>query len=358
MGIKGDRSERIEQLEILKHAVESTNEAFVTIDEKHQVLIFNGAAEKIFGYSRNEVVGHDLDVIMAPTCSQNHRKAVSRYVKTRVPGRIGHETEMTASRKTGEKFPASISFSVTEINGRLFFTGIVRDLTETRALQERILQSERLAALGQLVAEISHEIKNPLMMIGGFARQLMRGAAKEENLKKLRIIESEVKRLEDLLSDLREFYLPKTITANVVNVNKLLQEIKALVKVDCDKKRIQSEWNLEKQPCLLRGHPDRLKQVFLNLVKNAIEAMADGGNLWIKTSLSDGLLVITVADDGDGIPEKVREKIFSPFFTTKEHGTGLGLSISKRIIEEYEGASFTVESEEGKGSIFKIGFPI
>ena len=162
------------ELSILKSAVENTNEAFVTIDERHKVIFFNKAAEMIFGYSREEVVGHDLDIIMAPDCSRDPRKAVDHYVRTKLPKRIGHSTELLATRKNGDKFPADISFSVSEVAGKLYFTGIVNDLTEKKTLQEQIMNSERLAALGKAAAEIAHEIKNPLMMIGGFANQLIR----------------------------------------------------------------------------------------------------------------------------------------------------------------------------------------
>ena len=120
------------EVTIIKSAVENTNEAFVTIDQNHKVLFFNRAAEKISGYSREEVLGHDLDVIMAPICSRNHREAVDRYIKTGIPKRIGHASELLATRKDGTTFPASISFSVSKVNGDLYFTGIVRDLTETK----------------------------------------------------------------------------------------------------------------------------------------------------------------------------------------------------------------------------------
>jgi two-component system sensor kinase FixL len=346
MANEASRDDENQVLAILKHALENTNEAFVTIDEDHRVLFFNKAAERIFGYSQQEVIGHDLDVIMSPSCSRNHSAAVSRYVKTRIPGRIGHESEIQATRRNGNTFPASISFSVTEVKGKLFFTGIVRDITETRALREQIMRSERLAALGQLVAEITHEIKNPLMMIGGFARQLIPAIDDEKSLQKLNIITDEVKRLEILLADLREFYLPKTITTEPVNIKKLLREVRSLVKEDCKKKNIRTELDIDN------------KAVFLNLVKNSIEAMDNGGNLSIRTRLSGDQVEITVADDGSGISEQDREKIFSPFFTTKRYGTGLGLCISKRIIEEHGGSSLSVESEEGKGTTFKMSLPV
>jgi two-component system sensor kinase FixL len=358
MGAKENHSKQNQEMVILKNAVENTNEAFVTIDENHTVLFFNKAAEKIFGYSRKEVIGRDLNVIMSPSCSRNHRQAVTRYVKTRIPGRIGHETEMLASRRNGDTFPASISFSVTEVNGRLFFTGIVRDMTEKQALQEQIMRSERMAALGQLAAEITHEIKNPLMLIGGFAQQLSRVIDDKKNLEKVNIITDEVTRLEKLLTDLREFHLPKTIASEKVDLKELLQEIYFMVKDDCEKKNIRTELKIDDKALLVTGDRNRLKQVFLNLLANSMDSMEHGGSLSIKTVLSGDHVEITVTDEGCGISEQDKEKIFSPFFTTKKHGTGLGLCISKRIIEEHADGSLSMKSKEGKGTSFKISLPV
>ena len=346
------------ELMILEHAIQNTNEAFVTIDQDHMVLFFNNTAEKLFGYSRDEVIGRDLNVIMSPACSHRHREAVAHYAKTRMPRRIGHETEMVATRKNGETFPASISFSVTEVGGRLYFTGIVRDLTEAKALQEQVLQSERLAALGQMVAEITHEIRNPLMMIGGFAQQLARDTEDEKKLEKLKIITEEVKRLEQLLSDLREFYVTEAMASDPVNIAEVLEEVFSLAKGDFKKHKIRAELKLDNDALIVAGDKGRLKQVFLNLVKNAIEAMEGGGRLSIQSNLSGDRVEIVVTDDGCGMAEGEKEKIFSPFFTTKSHGTGLGLCISKRIIDRHKGSSFSVQSQEGVGTSFKIGLPV
>jgi two-component system sensor kinase FixL len=347
------------ELLILKHAVENTNEAFVTIDQNHRVLIFNRAAEKIFGYDRDEVVGHDLSVIMAPTCARDHRRAVDRYVRTRVPSRIGHVTDMTATKRNGDRFPVSISFSVTEVEGVLYFTGLVRDLTETRALQEKIYQAERLAVLGQLAAEISHEIKNPLMLIGGFARQVLQATSDEKNREKLKIIANEVSRLENLLADLREFYLPKPLETGPVDLRALVEEISVLVKEECRTRHITVQLEGEEKGVIVDADPARLKQVLLNLVKNAIEAMEEaGGTLGARVSRSEGKGWVAVIDTGDGIPEKHRKDIFSPFFTTKKKGSGLGLAICKRIMDQHQGSAFSFETSEGKGAQFKIGLPL
>jgi two-component system sensor kinase FixL len=354
----GARQDADGDLTLLKGAVENTNEAFVTIDRNHRVLFFNKAAERIFGFGREEVIGHDLDVIMSPTCSRDHRRAVERYIETKVPTRIGHETEIFATRSNGERFPASISFSVAEVEGEIYFTGIVRDLTETKALQDRILKSERLAGLGQVVAEITHEIKNPLMMIGGLARQVMRETRDEKDLEKFDIIVGEVLRLEDLLKELRDVYLPRDLDTEQMDMVSLLREVCDLVKANCESKRILLVFRTEGEQLLVAGDRAKLKQVFLNLLKNAMESMENGGHLIVGSRVSGDLAEVTLSDEGCGIPESDHKKVFSPFFTKKRRGTGLGLSISKRIIEDHPGGSITFTSEETKGTTFKVTMPI
>jgi two-component system sensor kinase FixL len=348
----------LNELGILKAAVENTNEAFVTIDQDHTVIFFNRTAEKIFGYSHNEVIGHDLDLILGPRCHENHRQAVARYLRTRNPTLIGHETEFVATRKNGETFPAAISFSVSQIAGRLFFTGIVREMTEKKALEEQILKSERLAVLGQVVAEISHEIKNPLIMIGGFARQLTKTAQDDKTRSKLNIIAEEVQRLENLLEELSDLYRPTEPTMERININDLLHEIYSLTKADCQARNIQLKLDIPEGPLFVEGDRGRLKQVFLNLVKNGIEAMKQGGNLSLRSKLAEDTVQITISDEGLGIPKSVKEKIFTPFFTTKKQGTGLGLSITKRILDDHPGCSFTLVSQEGKGTTVKVALGI
>ncbi len=354
----GDCLDLDKELSILKSAIENTNEAFVTIDENHRVLFFNRAAEKVFGYSRDEVIGHDLDVIMSPGCSQDHRHAVEVYTKNRAPGPIGHGTEILATRKNGEAFPAHISFSVSSVRGKLYFTGIVRDLTETKALQNRILKSQRLSTLGQFVAEITHEIKNPLMMIGGFSHQLIHKTEDPQSLKKLHIMVNEVTRLEGLLKEVGEFYHSKPLSLDKLDMNALLRNVYLLFKDDCGEKKIRIGYHPAGRPLFVMGDKAKLEQVFLNLVKNSIESIKGGGELVIRSRLKENQAVVTVTDNGCGIPAADREKIFSPFYTTKSEGSGLGLSISKRIIEDHEGSIFTLKSEEGRGTEFKITMPL
>ena len=348
----------INELAIIRAAIENTNEAFVTIDQNHKVHFFNRAAEKMFGYSREEILGKDLDLIMAPTCSRNHRKAVEQYKAAGAPKRIKHIADLIATRKNGEAFPANISFSVSPVQDEIFFTGIIRDLTETNLLREQMKKNERLASLGQFVAEIIHEIKTPLMMIGGFTLQMIRQAQDSKSIKKLNIIHGEVERLEELLRELREFYFPGDMENKDTDIDDLLNEVYSLVKHDCNEKSIHVKLLAESNHTRIDGDRNKLKQVMLNLIKNANDAMKHGGNLTIRSQVRNGYVDVTIGDDGCGIPEENKEKLFSPFFSTKKHGTGLGLSITKRIIEDHKGASIHVASRRQRGTICKLSFPI
>ncbi|OGR00972.1 MAG: hypothetical protein A2505_04080 [Deltaproteobacteria bacterium RIFOXYD12_FULL_55_16] len=348
-------AETQKQLRILKSAVENTNEAFVTIDENSTVIFFNKAAERMFGYERTEVLGHDLGRILSPMCRGGHELAVARYVRTGEATLIGHETELAVVRKNGDSFPASISFSVADIVGQLYFTGVVRDLSDTRNLEDRLAQNERLAALGQTVAEINHEIKNPLIMIGGFARQLLKKATVEKDRAKLTIIVDEVTRLEHLLAGLKELYKPPQLDLTEIFLNELLTEVVDLAQSYSSGKGIDIRL-VSTIDVVVKVDREKIKQVLLNLVKNGIEATSPGGEVVVSSRVQDKRVEVEVTDTGGGIPEAIKKRIFLPFFTTKKQGTGLGLSISKRIIDDHPGCSFKLESEEGKGTVAIIGF--
>jgi signal transduction histidine kinase len=191
-------------------------------------------------------------------------------------------------------------------------------------------------------------------MIGGFARQLFQPADEETKVKKLTIVIEQVERLEKLLADLREIYMPKAPTIEVVNIKRVLERVYSLVKDECAKKNIRTEVMIDEKGFLVSWDPSKLEQVFLNVIKNSIEAMGSGGNLSIRGKLSGDKVEISIDDDGCGIPKEHMDKVLDCFFTTKSYGTGLGLCISKKFIEEYDGSSLSVKSEEGKGTTVNV----
>ncbi len=264
---------------------------------------------------------------------------------------------MTIRRRDGSRAIISLSFSVAENRGRIYCTGVIRDLSDFKALQQKIIDAERLAALGQTVAEISHEIKNPLITIGGLARQLQKLPGDEKARAKLRVIATEVERLENLLVELRDLYRPRQLDLSRFDMTDLLREVKDLLSGDLERKKIQLTFSPAFGGTTVRADRARIKQVLLNVLKNGVEAMDGGGNLSMQIISGPATVEVIVKDSGPGMAPELQERIFDPFFTTKRQGTGLGLSISKRIVEEHEGGLLYLKSEKGLGTEVRISLP-
>lgn len=344
--------------EVQRGIIDSATDAIITINEDHIIVGYNKGAEKIFGYTKAEALNHDLTLIIPPPYKEEHHSYVRRYLATRTARVIGRHVQLKALRKNGEEFPLSISFSMAEIGDNLYFTGIVRDITEYVALEERLRQSERLAAVGDTIGHISHEIKNPLMIIGGFARQLLKVSVLDgKGRQKLQMIAEEVGRLENLMSDMKDFTRPPSVQKKMGKVDLLIDEVIAFFVESLEERDIKlikgpsdpiPEYNFD---------PQQLKQVLVNLVKNAAEAMPQGGQITLSTRLRPSYLEIEVADTGEGMPEELVENIFTPYFTTKSKGSGLGLVISRNIIKAHEG-EIRVSSTPGQGSTFTLQLPL
>jgi PAS domain S-box-containing protein len=333
-------------------------DAIITIDENHRIIGFNTGAEQIFGYPREEALGQDLEIIIPPPYKREHKEYVRRYVATRQPHVIGKHVQLNAQRRDGSEFPMSISFSVAEVQGNLYFTGIVRDISEYKEMESRLLQSERLAAVGNTVSHIAHEIKNPLAIIGGFARQLLKSPALEDKgLQKLNVIVEEVSGLEGMIAQMRDFVRRPEPQKQPGDLEKLLEETLDLFFDSFQEHNIQVNRIKEAPIPKLAFDHQQLHQVLINLFKNALEAMPRGGELTVATRVKEGNAEISVSDTGEGMSSEVQAKIFQPYFTTKEKGTGLGLAICRNILEEHGGCLFA-DSAPGQGSTFTIQIPL
>ena len=223
--------------------------------------------------------------------------------------------------------------------------------------QERLLRSERFAAVGEAAAYVSHEIKNPLMVIGGLANQVERRLPEDPAAQeKLRIIQNEVKRLESFLGELRDFLRPAQPSKQEIDLNQVIQEVKALMEEAIQEKGISLEDRLDPNLPPVEADPNQLKQVLLNLVKNALEATEDQGTILVSSGAKDAQVWFSVQDTGKGMSEDVQEKIFHPFYTTKDKGTGLGLAVINKIVTDHHG-TITVDSVAGSGSTFTVRLP-
>jgi two-component system sensor histidine kinase HydH len=223
--------------------------------------------------------------------------------------------------------------------------------------QERLVHSERFAAVGEAAAYVSHEIKNPLMVIGGMASQVERRLAQDPgSQEKLQIIQREVRRLESFLGELRDFLRPAAPTKREVDVNRVIEDVENLMVDAAREKGVSLEGQLDPRLPKIEADPDQLEQVLLNLVKNALEATEEAGRIVLASGSRDGQIWFSVQDTGKGMPEEVLEKIFHPFFTTKDKGTGLGLAVIHKIITDHHG-TITVDSAAGEGSTFTVQLP-
>jgi signal transduction histidine kinase len=226
-----------------------------------------------------------------------------------------------------------------------------------RQSHDRLVRSERFAAVGEAAAYVSHEIKNPLMVIGGFARQLIRNAdIPDPAQEKLKIISNEVKRLETFLGDLRDFTRPAPPNLKEANLNDIIRDVHNMMEETAGEIGVRLETDLDQGLPLAMLDPNQIKQVLINLVKNALEAMDGEGKIMVATSLREGCIALSVTDNGKGIQPEIMREIFNPFFTTKKTGTGLGLAVINKIIEDHHG-TITVESPKGHGTTFTVILP-
>jgi PAS domain S-box-containing protein len=239
--------------------------------------------------------------------------------------------------------------------GTVFF---IKDVTQISAMEEQLKRADRLSALGVLAAGIAHEIRNPLTGMKMIV-QLLESEFSEDDSRRepLGIIQKEIDRLEGIIGNLLDFARPTKPKAVEVEVEKVVDDCYLLVKNQLNKQGINFQKTTVENVPIVIGDPDQLKQVFINIMTNAIQALSPGGHLKVHIDHREEYLVIAFEDSGNGIPSDRLQDIFNPFMTTKEDGTGLGLSMAQRIVEEH-GGRIEVQSSPGEGSTFYVHLPI
>jgi len=241
---------------------------------------------------------------------------------------------------------------------RMLGTEVERKKEELVKAQEKLIRSERFAAIGQAAAHISHEIKNPLMLMAGFARQVRKRLPEDDkDVEKLQIIEQEAGRLENLLGEVRDFSRPTPPRIDYGDINATVEETAKMMAEGFKTRQITVRMAPGRGIPAVPHDPNRVRQVLINLMKNAAEAMPGGGEIRVATDFTDGYAVLRVSDTGGGIPPDVAGHIFEPFCTTKESGTGLGLAVCQRIVEDHKG-EIAYASSPGKGTTFTVKLPV
>ncbi len=374
--------EELRAVEARKSAIlESALDCLVTMDHQGRVIEFNPAAERVFGYRRDQALGQPMaELIIPPPLRAAHGAGLKRYLETGEGPVLGQRLELTAIRADGTEFPVELAITRVELPGPPVFTAYLRDITdrkqaeaERQALGERLRQSERLESLGQLAGGVAHDFNNLLGVILNYAafiaEQTAGNPAVNADVEQIRAAAERGARLtrQLLIVGRREAISPATL-----DLNAIIAEIRDLLS-----RSIGEQVELTVSPAIglpaIRADRGQIDQVLLNLAVNARDAMPAGGTLHIATQVADldaeyirlhprareGRHVeLTVSDTGTGIPPEVADHIFEPFFTTKPpgQGTGLGLATVYGIVTE-AGGSLSVQSEAGTGTTFRLLFP-
>jgi PAS domain S-box-containing protein len=366
------------QSEARKHAIlEASLDAIVLMDHRGRVVEFNPAAESMFGYARSEVLGRPLaELIIPPHLRPAHQAGIARYLETGEGPVLGKRIESVAMRKDGSELPVELAITRIPLDGPPSFTGHIRDLTdrkqaegELRERDEQLRQAQRMEAIGTLAGGVAHDFNNILTAILGYTGLLKKTAKDEAVQRAADVMEKAAKRGAVLTQQLLGFARKGKNESAPVDLAAIVEEVIALLQRTIDKSVVMRHTG-SPSPVVVIGDPGQLQQVVLNLAVNARDAMPDGGELTIDTSIvvlgedecrrrtgtSPGSYArLAVTDTGCGITEEVRRRIFEPFFTTKAlgKGTGMGLAMVYGIVQNHGGA-IGVQSEIGRGTTVEI----
>jgi len=371
--IHEDVTEQKDTEELLEESIASTRaileaavNGIITIDEFGAIQSVNSAIDRMFGYTKDEILGRSLGMLVPPDDREEFESILAHSLQTGNSRIVGATHEIRAQRKDGTTFPAELGVGEARIGDRRIFAGIMRDLTERRLVKEALLKTERraraaeeLASIGTLTAGLAHEVGGPMNVILGYARMIENSTSEETVRERAQIIREQVSRISKIIETLLSFARPQPALKTPLQLERILAEVLSFLSEELRQREILVERHLEPVPAI-RGDGAKLQQLFLNLFLNAADAMPDGGKLRVSLESPHPERVdVRVADTGTGIPEEALGKIFEPFFTSKPRGkgSGLGLPVVKGIVSDHEG-QIDVASEPGKGTEFLVAFPV
>ncbi len=335
--------------------IESAVDGIVVIDAHGRIEAFNPAAERLFGYAERDVLGKNVNMLMPSPYHEEHDTYLARYLSTGVPTIIGTGREVAGLRRDGSTFPLHLSVGEMIVDGERKFTGIIHDLAGRVRIEARLREQTALARLGEMAAVIAHEVKNPLAGVRG-AIQVIGGRLPPGSKDALMITEivTRIDALNDLMKDLLLFARPPQPRPAVVEIGALVAATAAFMSDDPAIKQVEVKVEGAMPPIV--ADAELLKIVFVNLLVNSAHAMQGSGTIRVSLAAIGDTCQIAIGDSGPGIPVEIRDKIFTPFFTTKARGSGLGLVTAKRLVEAHHG-SIRVDCPPGGGTTVTVVLP-
>jgi len=337
--------------------LETMDNAVISVDDKGKIKTFNRKSEEIFGKKREEVLNKDCQEVL--NLNINEKSLFKKCLLEKK--NIAREIILDEKGLKKKILDINTSFLTDESGEITGVVAVIRDVTEIKDLNEEVARHKRLAALGKLSAGIAHEIRNPLSSIRGLAQFVYNSFSRTDERKEdLKTIIQEVDRLNKLVVQVLDFAKLKKPNLTKFSLNDLIRNIAELFKLEIKNKQIK--FNLELSPDIsqIQADEDQVRQILMNVIINAIQAIPKKGEIKIKTEKAllrgESAIKLIIKDSGVGIPEKDFNQIFDPFFSTKEKGSGLGLSIVYKLTEAHQG-EIKVESKEGEGTKFVIFLP-
>ena len=336
----------------LRAIVDAVPDALVVIDERGTIQSFSGAAERQFGYSAVEVIGSNVSILMPSPYRAAHDSYLARYRATGERRIIGTGRVVVGQRKNGTTFPMELHVSEIARDGQSTFVGFIRDLTEKQTTEARLqelqtdyLHESRLHSLGEMAAQLAHELNQPLAATSNYLKAALMLLDRGTDADPARLHQAvelaaqQTTRAGEIIRRLREFVARGKTETRAENITRLIEEASALALVGARQRGIETRIEIAPNLPPVRADRVQVQQVLLNLMRNAIEAMDDRPrrDLTVRAELADGQVRVCVTDTGTGISSDVAARLFQPFVTTKADGMGIGLSTSRAIIEAHGG---------------------
>ncbi|QDU74623.1 Sensor protein FixL [Bremerella volcania] len=346
----------------LKSIVQTAVDGIITIDERGSIDTFNAAAERLFGYRANEVIGKNVSMLMPSPYRDQDDEFLAQYLATGDKKIIGIGREAVGRRKDGSTFPMHLSVGEMRLGDKRFFTGILHNISDRKQAEERALQEERLAAIGQMIGVVTQESRNVLQrMVANLEMAAMEIEDRPEALEYISRTQAAQDDLHHLYEELRSYAARITLERELCRVDHLVGQVLNDISASHKSRQIRLRPNNNGCDTRCEVDPFRMNQVFRNMVENSLAACADP--LSIELLLSDtefkgrAAVDLCYRDNGTGLNEEQRRRMFEPFFTTKTKGTGLGMAISKRIVEAHGGQMAVGGKVTPGGAEFLITLP-